>query len=174
MDNERTANAREEVQPEIDPQPVIRNGAVDIGLRCRETGKFTAEPETKRPDFPGALGASPQRPDGTCDILGLSGEGGDLRAERDVALGRVEIAKLATILIGVRDIGQDQQPRSFSRFRDSDVSSAGCDVDEVPAHGDLLREAAHPRPIPSCRTAGKYRPSTSCSPAQYSATGSDR
>jgi len=137
VDDERTANPRDEVQAEINAKSAIRNGAIDTSFNRREIGELAAEPEAEGADLPGAFAAGAQGRGGGHDVPDPVGERGDLGTEHDIALGGVKIAELAQFPVIIRDIGEYQQPRSITFFRDRDVGAPGCDVDKMSAHGDL-------------------------------------
>ena len=104
-----------EVQAEIDPEPVIGDRAIDAAFRRGEIGELAAEPEAEPADFPGAFTPRAQSRNSSRDILDPLGEGGDHRTEHDIALCGIKMSEFAQVSIIVGNIGEQQEPRSFSR-----------------------------------------------------------
>src|SRR4029077_8782945 len=108
VDDERAADARDEVQTEIDTEAVIGNRAIDTGFRRGKIGELAAEPIAERADFPDAFTAGPQGFDCGYDVLRPPGYGESLRTEHDIPLGRVKMAEFAQLSFTIRDIREQQ------------------------------------------------------------------
>src|SRR4029077_3647300 len=137
MHDDRTLDARREVERLIDADAVVAHGTIDAGFGGGEIGELAAETESECADLAGALPETAQRLDGRGDVphplgdveflvelesplpIGLALPELDvlldapeqIRAEHDITLGGVEIGDIAHMLIDAKDFLDEDEAR---------------------------------------------------------------
>jgi len=132
--DKRAADARHQVEPEIDPEAVIGNRAIDRRLGGGKPGELAAEAEAERTDFADALAAGAQRRDRGADLLGPVQRREGLGAEHDIAFAGVKIAEFVQPPAVVVDVRKKNQPRPRAALGNGEMGAAGCEIDKFLLH----------------------------------------